>query len=186
MIFKLRANRSKFLNTNISPDVIEDTLGDYFLLDEAYWSEFWKPLQIAFHDDSDHSNVITPPDITIWATTNNLILNERAYNALREYLEPCGEWLPLLFEQKPYWLLHTTKKTSMNLVDLDQSKREVEAAGFINLERLVFKEEANAELVFTTEYSNYRNLYCSRDFRTMVEDNALQGLIFEDDLTSII
>lgn len=186
-VYKLRADRSHYLNVYISPDEIEAKLGDYFLLDESLWSEFWKPVEATFQDDSDKKNVTLPPDITMWYTSNNLVVSQKGYDALRDVLQPYGEWLPVTCAGNQYWLLHTTKKTDMDAVDLKQSDRFVEQGDFVELKKLVFKDEAvNDLLVFQTPYSGYRNLYCTETFKTLVENAGLSGLIFSDDLVSIL
>lgn len=187
MVYKLRADRAHYLNFYISPDEIEAKLGDYFLLDEPLWYEFWQPVEASFQDDSDKKDVVTPPDISIWHSSNNLAFNQKAYDALKEELAPYGEWLPVSCEGNPYWLLHTTKKIEMEAVDLKNSVRTIDEGDFIDLEKLTFKDDAVKDLlIFQTPYSGYRNLYCTDKFKTLVEDAGLKGLIFSEDLISIL
>ena len=187
MIYKLRANREHFLNCYISPDEIEAKIGDYFLLDEPLWTPFWKPVEATFQDDSDKSNIIQPPDITIWYTSNNLALNQKAYDALRDELRSYGELLPITCAGNPYWLLHTTKKTDMDAVDVKNSERTIDEGGFIDLKKLSFKEDAVKDLlVFQTPYSDFRNLYCTDRFKILIESRGLKGLVFSEDLVSIL
>ncbi len=187
MVYMLRADRAHYLNFYISPNEIESKLGDYFLLDEPLWHEFWKPVEAEFQDDSDQRNVVNPPDITIWYTTNNLALNQKAYEALKDELEPYGEFLPVKCAGNTYWLLHTTKKTDMETVDLKASERTIDEGGFIDLKKLVFRQDAVKDfLIFQTPYSDYRNLYASEKFKTLVQKSNLSGLIFSEDLISIL
>ena len=186
-VYKLRADRSRYLNFYISPDEIEAKLGDYFLLDEPSWAEFWKPVEARFHDDSDKKNVVTPPDITVWYTSNNLALNQKAFDALGDALGPYGEWLPVTCAGNPYSLLHTTRKTDMEAVDLKHSDRVIDEANFIELRKLAFVDEAIRDLlIFQTPYSGYRNLYGTEKFKSLVEGADLKGLLFCDDLVSIL
>lgn len=187
MVYKLRAERAHYLNFYISPDEIEARLGDYFLLDEPLWQEFWSPVEATFQDDSDKKNVLVPPDITVWFTSNNLALNKKAYDALKDALASYGEFLPVTCAGNDYWVFHVTKKTEMDVVDLKASERVVDRGGFIDLKKLVFKEDAVKDLLlFQTPYSDYRNLYCTEHFKTLVEDAGLKGLIFHTDLVSIL
>lgn len=187
MIYKLRADRTQYLNFYISPEEIEARLGDYFLLDEPLWRDFWNPVEAEFKDDSDKGDVIVPPDITIWFTTNNLALNQKAYEVLSDELEPYGEFLPVTCAGNKYWLLHATRKIEIEAVDLKHSARTIDEGGFVEIQKLVFKQDiVNEQLVFMTAYDDYRNLYASQKFKSMIEEANLKGLVFSEDLISIL
>lgn len=187
MIYKLRADRSHYLNAYLSPDEVEARIGDYFLLDEPEWKDFWQPMEITFQDDSDKRNVITPPDITLWFTSNNLILNQKAYAALKDELAEYGELLPVSCEGVPYWLCHVTMETGTDAVDLSQSDRFVDEGEYVNLKKLAFKEQAVKDLLmFQSEYTGFVNLYCTDRFKTLLQQHDLRGLLFLTDLISII
>ena len=48
-------------------------------------------------------------------------------------------------------------------------------------------EEAVKDLlVFMTPYSDFRNVYASDKFKALVDDADLKGLVFNEDLTSIL
>ena len=185
MIYKLRYDRFNYLVFEIMPDEVEEKLGDYFILDEPLWTDFWKPLNAIFFDDSDNKNVITPPDITCWFI-DRLVLNEKAYQLLSKRLAPYGELLPVKCEGVPYWVLHITKLTKMDAVDEDNSERVIEESSYIDMKRLVFKEDKVKDLLlFKTEFDDYKNIYCSEQFKGLVEDAGLEGLVFSTDLASI-
>jgi|SRR5690606_4753754 len=184
MIYKLRADRENYLNFYIDAYVIEKTIGDFFLLNQDHWVEFWKPLPILFQDDSDRRNIVVPPDITVWATENCLALNQKAYTALKNKLHTFGEFLPLQSEGTPYWLFHSTKKTDISHVDLSKSSRTIDEVDYIDVQTLAFKEETLDDLlVFQTEFNGYQNLYCTDNFRKLIESLRLNGLQFSEDLT---
>ena len=65
MIYKLRFDRNKYLAFDILPEELEDKLGEdhFFLFDEPTWADFWKSLDVQFHDDSDKKNISSLPDI---------------------------------------------------------------------------------------------------------------------------
>jgi hypothetical protein len=186
MIYKLRADRANYLNFYIDAYTIEKTIGDFFLLYEDQWVDFWKPVPGTFSDDSDANNVVKVPDITVWETENCLALNQNAYDKLKQHLAGIGELLPVECEGTPYWLFHSTNKTGMEYVDLDESERQVDPVDYVEMQALVFKEEAlKGQLVFQTEFSNYRNMYCTEEFKTLVEKMELKGLYFSNDLACI-
>jgi hypothetical protein len=186
MIYRLRFDRFNYRVFDISAYEIEFMLGDMFLLDEPLWREFWKPLCAQFSDDSDNQNVMKLPDITCWFT-DRLALNKTAYDALSSALEPYGELLPVTCEGVPYWIMHVTQRTGMDVVDLTKSQREViEECEYIGMQALAFKEEKLKDLlVFQTEFSGYRNIYCTEKFKTLIEATGLKGLLFSTDLACV-
>ncbi len=185
MIYRLRFDRFNYLVGDISLREIKAKMGDYFALKSPLWADIWNPVDIKFRDDSDKKNVLTPPEITCWFT-NDLILNKKAYDALGDKLIPYGELLPAFCEGITYWVLHVTKKTGLDFVDLNLSQRIVEEGGFIDMQSLVFKEEKLKDLlIFQTEFSGYRNIYCTEKFKALVETLGLKGLLFSTDLACV-
>lgn len=87
----------------------------------------------------------------------------------------------------PYWVLHVTKKIGLDAVDLSKSEREViEECEYIGMQSLVFKEEKLKDLLlFQTEFSGYKNLYCTEKFKALIEKSGLKGLLFSTDLAGI-
>lgn len=185
MIYRLRFDRFNFLVGDISFNEVKAKTGDHFALDAPLWSDIWRPMEITFRDDSDEQNVPIPPDITCWLT-DNLFLNKKAYDSIESQLTKYGELLPCTCEGTPYWILHVTHKTNMNAVDLSNSERIVEAGGYIDMQSLAFNEtKLNNALIFKTEFSNYRNIYCTEKFKSLVEAAELKGLLFSNDLACI-
>ena len=187
MIYKLRFDRSRFLTFEISPDELEAKFGadHIFMLDEPEWSGFWKPLDAKFLDFSDKKNVTALPDITCWFT-DQLVLNEKAYDLLSNVLEPYGELLPVKCEGIPYWVLHVTKPTGLDVIDESKSERQVEGGGYIDVSSMAFKESAVENLLlFKAEYNGYKNVYCTEGFKALVENASLEGLVFNRDLASV-
>jgi hypothetical protein len=185
--YKLRFDRSQHLVFDVSPDVLEQAFGEdyFFMLDEDSWQDFWKPIEVQFYNDSDSKKILTPPDITLWFT-DQLVLNEKAYNSLQIMLAPYGEFLPVTCEGIAYWILHVTQKTGMDAIDDEHSMRLVEASGFVDVKQLAFKPSAvNSLPLFKSEYDGFKNLYCSETFKQQVESCNLNGLVFSDTLASI-
>lgn len=186
MIYKLRFDFRNYLNFYIDAVDIEMTLGDFFLLDEPLWSEFWQPLNGTFFNDSDNQTLTALPDITEWFGHNCLVLNQKAFNVLSQHLAAHGEFLPIQSESIPYWLFHSTIKTGMEKIDESRSTRTIDESGFVEMHELSFREETlKGQLIFQTEFSNYRNMYCTEEFKVMVESNGLKGLSFSTDLACI-
>lgn len=186
MHYKLRFDRSNYLVGDISLKEVGAKLGNPFALDAPLWKDIWQPLHIQFRDDSDKQNVATPPDITCWFT-NELILNEKAYEAIGSHLEPYGELLPAKSEYVSYWVFHVTKRLGMDVIDETMSERIVEDGGYIDLKKLTFKNEMIKDtLLFKTAYSGYQNIYCSNAFKKLTKEHDLKGLVFSTDLVSVV
>jgi hypothetical protein len=83
----------------------------------------------------------------------------------------------------PYWLLHVTKNTGMEAIDQSKSRRAVDESGHVNIQTLSFIEEEICDLlIFKSEYSNFKNIYCTERFRALVKESGLNGLLFSEDL----
>ncbi len=186
MIYKLGHDRERYLSFDISAYDIEYILGDFFLLDETLWAEFWQPMNAAFYDNSEEQNTVFMPDISDWFGYNCLALNQKSYEKLKSHLEKHGEILPIQCEGIAYWLFHSTVKTGMEYIDLNKSERSIDETGFVDMQALEFKEEAlKSKLVFQTEFNNYRNMYCTEEFKRLVEENGLNGICFSTDLACL-
>ena len=185
MVYKLRFNRNTHLLFDISADEIEAKLGVIFLLDHLEnWSEIWTPLDGRFYDDSDKKNMLSVPDITLWFT-DEIVCNDKAYRVLKEPLGSYGEWLPVNVEGIAYWLLHVTKKTEMENINLKASERTIDAIDNIEVQKLSFIQKKIEDLlIFKTAYNNYQNIYCTENFRNLIEKNKLQGLVFSSDMSN--
>lgn len=186
MIYKLRANRDKYLNFFIDPYDIELVMGDYFLLGQPTWADFWKSVNATFYEDSDHGGALLMPDITVWGTSNCLALNQKAYDALSVTLQPFGEFLQVTSEGIPYRVFHSTLQTGLEFVDETKSKRTIDEVDYVEMQSLVFNEKLlEKKLIFQTEFNNYRNMYCTEAFKSLVESKGLKGLYFSTDLACV-
>lgn len=172
---------------DIPPDNIEYMLGDIFLLNDptSTWSDFWKPLPGKFTDWSDKKNVLKIPDITVWFT-NEIVLNKKGYEDLANSLNNYGEFLPITVEGKPYWVLHVTKFVTEDAINTLHSTRIIDEAECITVEDLAFNEQAISDLfIFRTEFTGYKNIYCTEKFKTLIETAGLRGLLFSTDLAGV-
>jgi hypothetical protein len=182
MTYRLFFDRNNFLVFDIDAMEIESQLGDFFMLREPVWQNFWKTLPAQFRDDSDGGAVAALPDITLWMA-DCLAMNEKAYTALSAPLEEYGEFLSVTCEGVPYWVLHVTKVVDSDAVDLTSSEREIDESGYVDIKTLRFVDEQVKDLlIFRSEYTDGRNVYCSDKFKSIIDDNGLKGLIFDTEL----
>ncbi|MBV1884157.1 MAG: hypothetical protein KUG82_21130, partial [Pseudomonadales bacterium] len=152
---------------------------------EPTWADFWKSLDVQFHDDSDKKNISSLPDITCWFT-DQLVLSDESYRTLSETLSAYGEFLPVQYKDICFWVFHVTKLTGLDFINQTHSKRTVEASGNIDVEKMSFiSDKVKDLLVFKTEYNGFKNIYCSDEFKTLIENAGLEGLVFNEDLASV-
>lgn len=187
MIYRLKYDRLNYMVFDISFNEIKFKLGNVFALNDTtkQWADIWQPLCGQFFDYSDEQNITSIPDISCWVT-DDLILSQKAYAALKEDLSPYGEFLPVTVESLPYWILHVNKFAIANAIDEENSERIINDAGLINMNKLAFHENAvNNLLIFKTEYSGYKNIYCTEKFKALIESLGLKGLRFTRDLACV-
>jgi len=74
----------------------------------------------------------------------------------------------------------------MEYIDSTKSHRTIDITGYVDMQALSFKEESlEGKLIFQTEFNNYRNMYCTGRFKTLVEKLGLKGLYFSTDLACV-
>jgi hypothetical protein len=185
MTYRLKFDRARYMLFDISPDEIEAKLGDFFILDEPRWQDFWVPVDGSFSDESDSGDTLRLPDISCWIS-DNLVLSEEAKNKLQDHLRPYGELLPVNVEGNRWWVLHVTKLTSDEAVDEERSERVIDESTYKDVKMLAFRDEAVKDLLlFKSEYNDYKSIYCNQAFKDLIEGLGLQGLLFDTGLASI-
>jgi len=73
----------------------------------------------------------------------------------------------------------------MENINLKASERTIDVIDNIEVQKLSFIQNTIENLlIFKTAYNNYQNIYCTEDFRNLIEKNELQGLVFSSDMTN--
>lgn len=58
-------------------------------------------------------------------------------------------------------------ETEIKNIDADNSARAIDETGYVDMQSLTFKEETlKDQLLFQTEFSNYRNMYRTEEFKS--------------------
>lgn len=111
--------------------------------------------------------------------SNFLVLNKKAYMAIGNHLQCCGEFVPLSCEKELYLF------NPLIFEKEDESLTEkAYIDGFENgLKALAFKSDLN--LVFKSSMQGGKSIYCNAAFKTLVKENNLTGITFDSDLLSI-
>lgn len=186
-IYKLRPQIEAYQSFHIHPDAIYDAMGDDFALNfgvkgEAVKDE-WVPVHCDFFQPDEFSAATNIPDLSIWQT-GVLVLSAKAHEVLADELEKFGELLGLTCGTDFYYLFNTLHIKSDDVVDVANSEQDIDQGLFMGIKRLMFNESVvhNDDLVFKTRYDQLLNIYANDKFKNLVEEHALEGLVFNSDL----
>ncbi|WKT60941.1 hypothetical protein Q2E61_01690 [Microbulbifer thermotolerans] len=190
MIYRLKFDRNRFLSFDITPEQWMEKLGPsyIFMLDEPQWSDFWPPINGQFFNHSDGDKLPKVPEICVWFM-HDLVLNAEVRKALEqdhpEWIQSCGELLPIRCENIDYYVWHITHIVDDKCIDNTRSQRLLEESGHIELQALAFKPCAESDLpLFHTHYDGARALFCNDTFKQWVDGRGLQGLVFDTQLAN--
>ncbi|MCW8125527.1 hypothetical protein [Microbulbifer halophilus] len=123
------------------------------------------------------------PDVSVWKGAG-LLFSGRAHAYFKLMLEPFGEFLPVEVEGHDFYLFHLMTEGK---VDLDSSSREDDEFGEpMTVTALKFDDsDIEDKLLFKSEYEFYQAPFCNQKFKELYQEYDLEGLIFEEDLTSM-
>ncbi|MCX2834474.1 hypothetical protein [Microbulbifer thermotolerans] len=144
-------------------------------------SPLWKPgVSCIFKKNSPVSEKV--PDISTWGGPR-LLLNIRAYELLKERIAPEGEFLPITVDGEPMQVF--------NCLSFAKEKEELCVRKYFQgkptheLETLYFDGEDVADrYLFMSKLQGGSFLYCSTQFKALVEELGLEGLRFDENLLS--
>lgn len=143
-------------------------------------ADSWQNFEAKFLAPDGKQDAEIRPDITTWSSSCHLVLNEKAYQALNKLLAEYGEFLPTTCEGSRYYIFNcqTTKPA-----DEANSEKRINMGLQEGLNRLTFDDSViGATPAFKTDYDLFTSLFCSQQFKDLVEENHLQGLSFHTDL----
>lgn len=186
MAYRILFDRHNYLVFDISPHEIKAKYGHPFALQDnptKLWAEDWKEINATFRDDSDQKTALYPPQITTWFI-HELVLSQAAYEAIGDQLKNSCEILPVNCDGTTYWLCHITARLGLDVVDLKNSERTIDITDYIEATKITFLEDKISDLVFKTEYNGFQNIYCTQNFKDLVESYGLKGLIFSTNMAT--
>ncbi|AWF82574.1 hypothetical protein BTJ40_18150 [Microbulbifer sp. A4B17] len=118
-------------------------------------------------------------DISLWGHTS-LILNEKAYKSLNEYLKGEGEFLPVIADGEEMQIFNCL---SFGKEDASQCLKKYLDGYEDGLETLVFDEADVANrFLFKSKMQGCGALYCSSLFKSLCSEFGIQGLRFDEGL----
>lgn len=143
-------------------------------------SEKWPNMTASFHPVEGITESSNLPDISTWVP-GTLIMSENSRTALSD-LNGIGEFLPVSTNNGNYWIFNCMTITP---ADETNSSRVMESGQVLDVETLAFNpEDINGKHLFKTDYNGFRDLFCTEEFKRMVLDEKLEGLLFSDNLAS--
>lgn len=111
--------------------------------------------------------------------TNYLVLNKKAFDAIGNHLQAYGEFIPLKCDKE----LHLFNPLEFENEDLTLTEKTYLNGIEDGLKSLVFKSDE--KLVFKSKIQGGSSIFCNSAFKTLVKENNLSGLTFNNDLVSI-
>lgn len=186
MIYRMKEDHSLFLTPGIGPGELREALGQdeqvTRVLKQPGTNESvlsaWHPLRFSMVDVFGKQAV--KPDIVVWRSW--LIMNQAAFSALEPSLVPFGEFLPAFADGEAV--------TIFNCLTFAKEDQNQTIKNYIDgipcgLESLAFDAGDTADkLVFKSRLLDGLPLFCTSDFRRLLEDNQLRGIAFDTDLLS--
>lgn len=159
--------------------------GDDSMLDRLFlrphqnepMAPYWGPVADQWMKRSARSS--QKPDICLW-DAGCLLLNLRAYNALREPLSGQGEFLPITVDLEPMYVFNclTWGQEDMGLTEARYVDGDADGIATLAFE----PSDIAAKLVFKSKLAGAGLLYASAAFKALVETHQLQGLRFDQEL----
>lgn len=151
------------------PDSITYRQAHEFSSENIAMAEFWQTVKTGFAELEGSENIV--PDICKWIDAT-LLLSPKAYRLLGDLLKPYGEFLPVVVEDKTYYIFNCL--TMADVVESETTENN-----------LVFDESlVGNKLVFKTPYQGYIDIFCSERLKDMIESSGLCGVQFDTKLFS--
>lgn len=139
----------------------------------SYWgtvTDHWMKRSATSHEK---------PDICLWGS-GSLLLNLRAYNALREPLSGQGEFLPITVDLDPMYVFNclTWGQEDMGLTETQYVDGYEDGIATLAFE----PDDIATKLVFKSRLAGAGLVFASHSFKELIEGHQLQGLRFDADL----
>jgi hypothetical protein len=186
-IYKVQPDQENYKSFNLDVEEIFTELGEAFEFNFPSLGisvkEQWKTLSSGeFIQPPEFPNAIAIPDISEWQS-GDLVLSEKAYELLEKYLSGYGEFLPVKCVNSTYYIFNVLN--ILDVVDKENSEQDIDQGVFMGLKRLSFKSNLLEDtLLFKIKYDNLGSIYCTSNFKHLIEELELTGLVFHIDLVS--
>lgn len=178
MIYSIHPDVKRFQLFSIDGKFARKALGEdtmfHFVESPISYSGMWKPMELEFYI-SGKQKTLPIPDIS--QHYGRLFLNGKAYAGLKDILEPCGEFLPVLHAGGMGCLFNP-----LALEDSALNKDFCKKNEWGEIVWIDFNEERVTNSVFRTEYDNFFSVFCTEKFHLAYKEAELNGLVFTQNL----
>jgi hypothetical protein len=130
------------------------------------------------HDDSPSSAKL--PDITRFAAFHLPVFSERAKTVFEPHLQGLGQWIPLDFDEAPYWLFWLTEVCDLLNPEHTVISYFPDGKKVMHIERAAFKPEvAQAPFMWHVPQQPSQFVCVTDSALELVREHKLTGFSFE-------
>lgn len=157
---------------------LDDVL-DFHLQNTAMKS-WWTTPETEFLKNNANSNAEIP-DISRWVDST-LLLSPKAYRLLGDTLQSSGEFLPVSIDDDVFYIFNC-----FVVGEADEKKSTFDHQGEmqLGLNHLEFLDDAASNLIFKTPLESCLTLYCTNEFKEIIESFDLKGINFDTNLIEV-
>jgi hypothetical protein len=156
---------------------------DHDVLDEIYGKDHqsanWRPIRVK--REREGRKELPPGDVPcIFIGPPMLALSQRAVEALRDLLEPAGEFLPLECEEEPLWLYNCTRFADV----LDEARSEFSrypsSGRIMTIHKYLWRPGIQLETCFRLPQFHRSPIYATDTVVDRIRGAGLQGFRFRE------
>ncbi len=188
MIYQIKSIHEEFKTLSLDPDDLFNQVPDpddvYKILKQPGTNDsllsVWKNISSSMRDVYDNNPA--KPDVSIWLFVY-LLVNQKAYNALKDHLKESGEFLPLMVDGEQMYIF--------NCLEYGKEDKDLCLTDYIDgiacgLKSLAFDEDDTKDKVlFKSKMQGGNRLFGSDKFKQLCDDNDLRGLRYDEDLVGV-
>lgn len=181
MPYRLKSNDIDYLSLVYDDEEVIEKLGEENLIqiecDPREYAPIWQKLSVRFEPALGGKSDKPIPDLQVHS--GHLFLSEKALKSLKGIIEPHGELLPVMYSSENEASKEGAIFNPLKVVSANEKTSTKDSFG--EVASLFFYTE---EVIFKTDFDDYFGVYCSKEFRQLVSEADLSGLVFSEDLSS--
>lgn len=168
-----------FLDTDDFLDLLDPHIGERNAMQlgilDIRVKDFWEPLEICVFQNEGTVDI---PDISIWKA-GLILMNEKSYQAIKNLLEPHGEFLSCNMLGGKGYLFHC-----LNIYEFKDTEAEYQMQGNIFAEITSLKFDSSAEDSIVTGINKVSfDQFCNRKLADKLNENNIKGALFSKELS---
>ncbi|MCG8673724.1 MAG: hypothetical protein MI867_30380, partial [Pseudomonadales bacterium] len=119
------------------------------------------------------------PDVSDWL--GNLVLSQKAYDALQAHINDAVEFLPIDCQGESWYIVNVIQIESA--VDEAKSERNIMNGELMGISKLVMDEsKLSGQPIFRIDYDERTNNYATDALKKLMGQAKLNGVEFREDL----